>query len=422
MLAVLVFLACFAVGVPIAFILGATGLTHILLINPSMIATVPQKLFTSLYSFNLLAIPLFMLAGELMALSGDVARMCNFARCLLGHIKGGLAHALVLVGSIMGISIGSASGSASLLGSVLYPELKKDGYNDTFSASLIASTAVIGPILPPGIYFVIFGVTAGVSIQNLFLSGIMPGIIITLALFAVVWWCGRKAEWPVHPKATGSDILYSLKESAFALLTPVLTLAFIMTGICTPTEGAAVLCILVYFFGAVVYKKIKLRDVVPILVKTGAVAGTVMMIAPMGGIMGFGLAMDQIPMKIANFLVSLSDNKYVILLLINVLLLIVVCLLDGLPAILILVPVLMPVIQTYDIDPVHFGFLMCYNLTIGLLTPPVGAVLYVTAGVTGVFANRMAKDIWPWVGMLVFLLLLFTYIPPLVMCGPWFLG
>lgn len=422
MIIILVFLLCFVVGVPIAFILGATGLTHILVMDPSILATVPQKLFTSLYSFNLLAIPLFMLAGELMALSGDVARMCNFARCLLGHIKGGLAHALVLVGSIMGISIGSASGSASLLGSVLYPELRKDGYSDTFSASLIASTAVIGPILPPGIYFVIFGVSAGVSIQNLFLSGVMPGILITIALFITVWWCGRKADWAIHEKAPMSDVWAALKESTFALLTPVLTLAFIMTGVCTPTEGAAVLCILVYAFGSLIYKKITLKEVIPLLVKTGAVSGTVMMIAAMGGILGFSLAMDQIPTKIANLLISLTDNKLVILLLLNILLLIVGCLLDGLPAILILVPVLMPVVKQYGIDPVHFGFLMCYNLTIGLLTPPVGAVLYVTAGVTGVSANRMSKDIWPWVGMLVFLLLLFTYIPATVMCCPWLFG
>jgi len=418
MIVAFIFILCFVVGVPIAFILGATGLTHIITIDPSILATVPQKLFTTLYSFNLLAIPLFMLAGDLMALSGDVSRICDFARCLLGHIKGGLCHALILVGSFMGLSIGSASASASLLGSILYPELEKDGYEDTFAASLIASTAVIGPIIPPGIYYVIFGVAASVSIQDLFLSGIIPGIVITLSLSAIVAFIGRNKDWPVSPKSTMGDLKKVAKESVFALMTPLVILIFIMMGICTPTEAAAVLCVLVYAVGTFIYKKITFKEVFPLLMKSATVSGTVLMIAAMGGIMGFGLAMDQIPSKIAGFLISLTSNRYAVLFLINLLLLIVGCLLDGLPALLILVPVLMPVVKRFGIDSVHFGFLMCYNLTIGLLTPPVGAVLYITAGATGVSANRLAKSIWPWVGVLIALLFLFTYVPDLVILLP----
>lgn len=414
MIVIAFFVLSFLVGVPIVFILGGTGLVHILTINPEFIQTVPQKLFNSLYSFSLLAIPLFILAGELMGKAGSIERICNFARSLLGHIKGGLAYVMVFVGCILGISVGSASASASLLGSVLYPELRKDGYEEDFSSCLVASAAVIGPILPPGIYYIIYGVAANASIKSLFLAGIIPGLLIAAGLCVAIAWIGRKKEWPVYEKATVKEVWKSFVDSAFAFVPPILTLICIMSGICTPTEGAAVLCVFVYIAGRFVYRKFTFKDIVPLLSSTCAVSGAALMITAMGGVMGFSLAMDQIPTKIASVMLAITDNKLLILLILNILLLIVGCLMDGTVAIIILVPVLLPVIKACGIDVIHFGFVMCYNLAIGLLTPPVGATLYVTAGVTKVSPSRMSKAIWPWIGVLVALLMLFTYVPALV--------
>ncbi len=416
----LFFVIALLIGVPIALVLGLSGMMHMITLDPSYLISLPQKLFVSANNYGLMAIPLFILAGDLMELSGDVDRLLKLSKVLVGHIKGGLCYVTILLGTLLGIPLGSANAEAALLSTTLYPHLEKEGYGDTFSAGLIASVSVIGPLIPPGMLFVIYGVASGQSIKDLFLAGIMPGIYLAIVLCAVVWLHGRKRSWKVGEKSGLREIGQALKASTFSLVPCILTLIFIAMGITTPTEAAAILSMLILIVGIFIYREIKLKQLIPVFLKTSVTASAVLLIGAMGGAFGYTLALDQIPTKIANFVIGLSDNRYVILLLINILLLIVGMLMDAIPAVMILVPVFMPIIERFGYDPVHFGLMMCLNLTIGLLTPPIGTVLYTTCGATGISADKMVKSVWPWVGVCIAVLLFVTYVPQSIMFIPQF--
>lgn len=411
MIVALVFVVAIVIGVPIALMLGMCGVTHMLVMDPSYLSAIGSKLFSSSNSLSMIAIPLFILAGNLMGMSGDVKRLCDFCRALLRHIKGGLCYVTIVLGALLGASLGSANAEAALLGSILYPELVNDGYGEEFSANLIGTVSIIGPIIPPGLPYIVYGVAAGCSIKDLFMAGIIPGILIAVCLACTVFMIGRRRSWPKALRASWKEVVVAFKNAAFSLLTPLITLVCIMTGICTPTEAAAVLATLILLVGMFVYKKIKFKDLPKVFVEAAVLSAACLMIGALGGLFGYTLALDQIPTVIANFITGLSTNRYVVLFLINILLLIVGCLMDAVPAIMILVPVLTPVIVKLGINQVHFGFIMCLNLTIGLLTPPVGSLLYTTAAATNLSADRMIKSIWPWIGVLFVVLMLVTYFP-----------
>lgn len=413
MIIAIVFILAIIIGVPIALMLGMCGVTHMLIMDPNYLSAIGSKLFSSSNSLSMIAIPLFILAGNVMGMSGDVKRLCDFCRALLRHIKGGLCYVTIVLGALLGASLGSANAEAALLGSILYPELVDDGYGEEFSANLIGTVSIIGPIIPPGLPYIVYGVAAGCSIKDLFMAGIIPGILIAVCLAFLVFMIGRKRPWPKGLRASWKEVITAFKNAAFSLLTPLITLVCIMTGVCTPTEAAAVLATLILIVGMFVYRKIKVRDLPQVFIEAAVLSAACLMIGALGGLFGYTLALDQIPTLIANFITSLSTNRYVILLLINILLLIVGCLMDAVPAIMILVPVLTPVIVNLGINQVHFGFIMCLNLTIGLLTPPVGSLLYTTAAATNLSADRMIKSIWPWIAVLIAVLMLVTYFPPL---------
>ena len=413
-----VFIITLLIGVPIALVLGLSGMTHMLVMSPDMLIALPQKLFTSASNYSLLAIPLFLLAGELMGLSGDVDRLCNMARVLIGRVKGSLCYATVLLGAMLGASLGSANAEAALLGSVMYPNLKKDGYGEVFSAGLIGATSIIGPMIPPGLLFVIYACQAGISVRDLFLCGVSVGIYLAIALFAVIFFFSRRRDWPVGEKPKKGELWHAFVQAIFSLLSPIIALLCIATGVCTATEAAAVLSMCIFLVGMFIYKTINIENLYQCLLKSAVSAAAVLMIGAMGGVFGYTLAFDQIPTKLASFVIGLSDNKYVILLLINLMLLVIGMLMDATPAVIILVPVLLPIIAQYNYNPVHFGVMVCLNLTVGLLTPPVGTCLYTTASATGVEANKLVKSIWPWVGVCVAVLIFVTYCPASVMWLP----
>ena len=411
MIVAVVFIVALAIGIPIAWMLGLCGITYIATIDLSLLAVIPQKMMSGAANYSLLCIPLFILAGELMALSGDVDRLCAFARTVVGHIKGGLCYVTILVGTMLGASLGSAIAEAALLGGTIYPELRKDGYEEDFSASLIAAVSVIGPIIPPGMTFVIYGVVANISIQKLFVAGIMPGIYMAIALSTAIFLIGLTRDWPRQGKAKFKEFLIALKNASFSILVPAVTLIALATGIATPTESAAVLSMLILLVGIFIYRKIKIKELVPLFTKAAVTSVAILLISNMANIFGYALAYDQIPQKIAGAIVSISSNPYVILLLINILFLFVGMIMEPMPAIYILVPVLLPVIKQFGFDPVHIGMVICLNMAIGLITPPVGSALYTAAMSTGVSANKMVKAIWPWVGVLVVVLMFITYVP-----------
>ena len=419
MLMIIVFLVTLILGVPIAFSLGLTAVTGLLVTDPSFLVAIPQKLFATSNTYSLMAIPLFIMAGELMGLSGDVNRLMDLARAAVGRVRGGLAYVSIILGALLGGLLGMANAAAALLSTVIYPEMVKDGYEEEFSASFLASVSIIAPMIPPGMLFVIYGVASNTSIADLFMAGAPAGIMIAIVLSAIIFLKGRKSKWPVtEHKTTRKELFQKLRNAAFSVLAPFITFASIAVGICTPTEAAAVVCVLVALVGIFIYKKIKFADLMNVLIRTAISSGAILIISGMGGVLGWYLSIAQVPQAIAEGITAVSDNPYVIMLIIQVFLFFVGMVMDSAPAVMILVPVFMPIIEQFNFDPVHFGLLMCLNLSIGLLTPPVGTVLYTTASATGVKADRMIKSIWPWVLALTAVLMIITYIPDTVMWLP----
>lgn len=419
MLMVIVFLATLLLGVPIAFALGLTAVTGLFTTDPSFLIAIPQKLFATSNMYSLIAIPLFIMAGELMGLSGDVNRLMDLARAAVGRVRGGLAYVSIILGMLLGGLLGMANAAAALLSTVIYPEMVRDGYEDDFSASFLASVSIIAPMIPPGMLFVIYGVASNTSIADLFMAGAPAGVMIAIVLSGIIYFKGRKSQWPVSEhRTTRKELLQKLRSAAFSVLAPFVTFASIALGIATPTEAAAVVCVLVYVVGAFVYKKIKPKDLLTVLTRTAISSGAILIISAMGGVLGWYLSIAQVPQAIARGISAISDNRYVIMLIIQAFLFFVGMIMDSAPAVMILVPVFMPIINQFGFDPVHFGLLMCLNLSIGLLTPPVGTVLYTTSTATGVPTDRMIRSIWPWVICLTAVLMIIAYIPDSVMWLP----
>jgi tripartite ATP-independent transporter DctM subunit len=388
--------------------------------GPDFLLAVPQRLFSTANNYSLLAIPMFILAGELLGLSGDVERLMNLCRSLIGKVKGGIAYVSIIVGTMLGGLLGMANAEAALLGTTLYPEMLKDGYEEEFAACFIGSVSIIGPLIPPGLLYVIYGVAAGTSIADLFMAGVIPGIMVALALAVVIFFFSRKPDcnWKITTWGGWKNVWNNLRGSMFSVLAPFLTVVTVAAGIATPTEAASIIVIAVALAGIILYKKITLSNLVPMVIRSAVTSGSILIISSMAGILGWVLAIDQIPQKVAMAMISISDSPLVVLFIIQIFLLIVGMFMDPAPAVMILVPVFLPLIRQYHYDPVHFGLLVCFNLSIGVLSPPVGTCLYTTAMVTGVPANRMVRSIWPWLGVLTVVLLLCTYWQGLVLFIP----
>ncbi|MGI6286649.1 TRAP transporter large permease [Neomoorella humiferrea] len=411
----LAFIVTLVIGLPIAFVLGFTGVLHALIIgDPNLLVMLPQRMFAAADNFSLMAIPLFVLAGELMGFGGITEKLADMTRSVIGHIRGGLAYATVVVGCFLGALLGSANAAAALLGDVMQPEMVKDGYDEVFSTCLTAATSILGPIIPPSMVFIVYGVAANLSIGELFFAGIIPGLLLAAAYFVIIWLTGRREKWHVRPRATLAEVGRSFLKAAPSLLVPVIILGGILGGITTPTESAAAASVVAVFLGTVVYKKLKLSHIPHILERTGVVSASIMIIVAMANILGWTLALDQVPQTIAQFMLSLTSNKYLLLLLINIFLLFVGMVMETVAAIIILVPVFLPIITAVGIDPLHFGLVVSFNLIVGLLTPPVGVALFTTSIVTKTPLQKLIKPIWIWVGAAVVVLMILTYVPGIV--------
>jgi len=350
--------------------------------------------------------------------SGDVARLADFARALVGRVKGGLAYVMVVLGALLGGPLGSSNAEAALLGSTLYKEMTKDGYDDVFSSCLVAAVSIMGPIIPPGLILVVYGVTAGISISELFFAGFMPGVYLALAYGVTVYVVGRKKKWPVTEWQGFGNVWHTFKRAFLTILSASLVLVFIVVGVATPTESAALASVATFLIGRFVYKTLRFRDLMPLCLKTGLFCGAIMLIVAGASILGWTLPMDQVPQKIAAGILGISTNPIIVLLLINLLLVLVGTAMETIAAVIILVPVFAPLVGQLGIDPVHFGIIVCLNLTIGQMHPPVGVVLYTTSMATGVQVNRLLWPIFRWVGVALLVLLVVTYFPDLVMFVP----
>ncbi len=378
-----------------------------------------RNVYNGMDSFPLMAIPFFMLAGELMNRGGITMRLVEFAQALMGHLRGGLAHVNVLSSMLFAGLSGSAVADTSALGSMLIPAMEKQGYTRRFAAAITAASSVIGPIIPPSGIMIIYAYVMGESVAALFLAGIVPGIMVGVGLMIMIKIQADKYDFPVASKKTtwGERGQASLK-AFWPLLTPVIILGGILAGVFTPTEAAAVAVAYATFIGFFVLKTLTLKEIPDVLAKAAATSAVVLLLV--GAAMAFKtvVSLSHAPELLAEWILSLTSNPLILLFLINLLLFIVGMFLDAGPAIIILGPILGPIFISLGVDPIHFAIIMSVNLTVGLATPPMGLVLFVASSVSGEKVERIAKAILPFLAVEIFVIFLITYIPAISMTIP----
>lgn len=411
----LIFMVLLLAGVPVAFVLGLTSIFYLVLSgNFDFFLTVPQRMIAAPNNFSLLAIPLFVLAGEIMNSGGITKRLADFSRSLVAHLRGGLAYVNILVSALLSAIVGSANAVAAIQSTFMVPEMKKDKYDDDYSAAVTAGGSIMGPIIPPSLIFILYGVAANASIGALFLAGIVPGILLMIGFFGLAFMYARKKGFPVKKRASVGTVGKSFLHAFPALIVPVLIIGGIFSGQFTPTEAGAIGSVIAFIVGMYIYKDLKFIHIPNVLIRTGVISAAVLIINSTASVFSWTITMESIPQMIANALLTISESPWVILLIINIFLLIVGMFLEPLSAIIILVPILLPVVDLLGIDPIHFGVVVSLNLTIGLITPPVGLVLFVVSGITKVSFVRLSKAIVPFAIVAIIVLFIITYIPSIV--------
>lgn len=398
------------IGSPVAYAIGLFVSMIFFLTTEVPLKVVPQMMTSAVNSFPLMAIPFFMLAGALMNTAGITRRLFEFANCLVGHITGGLGHVNVAASMLFAGMSGSAVADAAGLGTVEIEAMTQYGYDRDFSAGITAASATIGPVIPPSIIFIIYGVLAEVSIGALFLAGFIPGVLMGLSLMVRIYLIARKRNYPVSPRPPFRKILTAFKAAFLPLLTPVIIIGGILAGVFTPTEAAVVAVVYALFLG-VIYRELTLRGLWETIHKVGIQTATIMIITATANVLGWILIRSRIPQLVAESILTVTDNPYLILLFLNILLLVNGCIMEVIAALVILTPILVPMVKMVGIDPVHFGVVMTLNLMIGLLTPPLGMGLYTVQKVAGISFGRTAKAAFPFLLPLIIVLLLVTYVP-----------
>lgn len=411
-------------GMPVAYVLGVTSVfIMIQLGDTSLFPLIPMRFFNSINLFPLMAMPLFILAGEIMNRAGITNRVIDFSTKLVGHLRGGLAHANILASILFAGLTGSAVADSAALGSMLIPGMAKKGYDRNFAAAVTAASSCIGPIIPPSIVMVIYGAFMQVSIAGLFAAGIIPGLIMGGTLMVFSHRISVKRNYPKEEKmATGSEIFADFKKAFLSLMMPVIILVGILGGIFTPTEAAAVAVLYALVLGFFVYRNITLRDLYTMLSAMTRSSGIAFIVLSTAGIFIWLLTTEQIPQQIAEFVLSVTTNKYLVLLIINIILLFVGCFMDSIPALIILGPVFTPLAMKIGVHPLHFGMIMCLNLTVGLATPPLGACLFTCCAVGRVSLEGITKEIIPFILALIIAVFIVTYIPAISLTIPRLLG
>lgn len=411
------------ISVPIGVSLGLSSLVTILAVNPISTETFVQSMMQGLNSFPLMAVPLFTFAGEVMGKGGISKRLINVASVFTGRFTGGLGIVTIITSLFFAAIAGTGSAAVAAIGLIMIPTMVQHGYDKGYSSALVATAGTVGVIIPPSVCMVVYAVAAGASISGLFMAGIVPGIIIGIGLiiYSVIYskkhgYKGDAKRYTV--KEAGKIILNAVP----GLMIPVIILGGIYGGIFTPTEGAAVAGVYGVIIGVFVYKEIKLSDLVHITYRSVLMCAPVLII--IGISTGFGriLTIAQVPEMIADAILGITDSKVLILLLINILLLIVGTFMETNAAIIILTPILLPIVTLLGVDPVHFGIIVVMNLSIGFITPPLGANLFMACQVGEISYDRLVKKIWPWIGVMIILLMLVTYIPQISLTLPKLLG
>ena len=418
------FLVFLMIGLPVFFaLLAAPGILLWLADQPRDFALLYKNVYNGMNSFPLMAIPFFMLAGELMNRGGITLRIVEFAQSLMGHLRGGLAHVNILSSMLFAGLSGSAVADTSALGSMLIPAMEKNGYTRKFAAAITAASSVIGPIIPPSGIMIIYAYVMGESVAALFLAGIVPGILVGVGLMLMTAYLAKSNDFPAAaPRANYRERGHSFLRAFFPLMTPVIILGGILGGVFTPTEAAAVAAVYAFIVAMFILRTMVWSDLPNVLIKAALTTSVVMLLV--GAAMAFKtvVSLSHAPEILANFILNLTENPYLLLFLINVLLFIVGMFLDAGPAIIILGPILAPIFTDLGVDSVHFAIIMSVNLTVGLATPPMGLVLFVASSVSGVKVETIAKTILPFLAVEILVIFLITYIPAISMTVPRLFG
>jgi C4-dicarboxylate transporter, DctM subunit len=406
-------------GLPIAVSMGLTAVIFFVILGDiNLLSMLPARMYACTTSFPLLAIPFFLLVGNLMNCGGMTQRIFRFAQCLVGHITGGLGHVHVVNSMVFAGMSGSAIADAAGIGMVGLEAMVKAGFSRRFSAALTAASATIGPIIPPSIPFVIFGSMTGTSVGRLFLGGFIPGFIMGGAMMITVYFVSRERGYPKERRATLRELLHSTLDALPALAAPAIMIGGILLGVFTPTEASVVATLYALVITVFIYKEITFKDLLRVLLETFENTVMVMFIISAAGIFGWLLVQQRVPDAMIEMTLSISTNPRVILLIINIVLLILGCFMESLSIMIMTIPVFMPLITKVGIDPVHFGVVMTLNMMIALLTPPVGLLLYTVSAVGKVPVWELAAELkWYFVALLISLALI-TYIPVLVTLIP----
>lgn len=421
LLFVLFLIFCFC-GIPIAFSLGVSSFVYVLFqgISPILVA---QKMFTGIDSFLLTAIPLFILAGNLMNHSGFTNDLIKFSEIFVGRIRGGLAYVNILVSMVLASMIGAGVADTAAVGSILIPGMVRAGYRKDFSTAVTVVSSTIGPIIPPSIAFIVYGSITGVSIGALFLAGIIPGIIMGILQMLVVYREDKKSPLPrIEEKISASEKAKIIKNSIFALMMPVIILGGILGGFTTPTEAAGIAAFYVFIIGVFMRRNISFKVFKSSLIETAITTGSVMILMGTAGIFSFILTTQLFPQKVATIILAVTSNKIITLLLINLILLICGMFLDVIPALLITTPIFLPLMVTMGISPIHYGAICVLNLIIGLITPPVGMCLFVGANIAKISIERVSKSLLPFYVSVLIALIIVTYCPAISMWLPTICG
>ena len=408
-----VFVVLLISGLPVALCLGISALVSVLQMDlPAMTLAINSN--AALSKVVLEAIPFFILGGNIMEKSGISRKLIDFASAFVGHIKGGLIIVCVLCACFFAAISGSGPATVSAIGSFMIPEMEEKGYDKGYATALSAAAGTIGVIIPPSIPFVIYGVATGTSIGDMFKAGVIPGLLMGLALMLYNWATSKKYGWKGNGRKFNFKALgKSFIDSFWAILSPVIILGGIYGGFFTPTEAAAVSCVYTFIIGTFVYKEIHWKEFVDCMKDTVVIAGATSFIVGMSTSFAYVMTLEQVPETLSAFILGISDNKIIILLLMNVFLLVVGMFMDNISSCTILAPILLPVAVALGVNPVHFGIVMTMNLAIGFITPPYGVNLFVGSSVAHIPFERIVKWIWPFIGVIIVVLLLTTYIPQL---------
>jgi len=420
-----IFVILLLAGVPICFVLGTTTFfTFVQMGNPLIYKLIPQRMFGAVDDVVLLAIPFFILAGEVMNHAKITDGLIRFASVLVGHLRGGLAHVNIVASIIFAGISGSAVADTAALGKILIPAMKKDGYDEGFSAAVTASSSVIGPIIPPSIPMIIYASIMRESVAALFLGGFLPGIGMGLCLMAAAYVISRRKNYgTMKQRATVREFFQALKAGSHGLIMPVIILGGILGGICTPTEAAAIAVAYGLFVGFFITRALKLSDIFPMFLRSLLTSTMILFVIATASLFGWVVAFYDLGDKIAYLILGISENPIILLLLVNLLLILAGMFMDLTVNIVIFVPLLAPLVVTQlGLHPLHFGLIVLVNLTVGLSTPPVGLTLFTACGVSSVKFEDLVRKILPFTAMQMVLILFVTFVPFLSTFLPRFFG